>query len=206
LIVRQRAKPKDFDRELADLPPALRWREFMGRVEVVLLAALPQPVKRKTLTSLIGGDCSLDRIVSDIRDEISSRPYELVEVAGGYQLRAYSRYDDTLRVSGVVKTPVVVPSPLERRVLMAVGHFQPITRTGLADILGRPISRDIIAALRGAGLIANGPRSPQPGVHTYVTTQKFLELLGLYSLRDLPEIEPGLLAKVPPLDLPPAAE
>jgi hypothetical protein len=35
-----------------------------------------------------------------------------------------------------------------------------------------------------------------------VVTQKLLMLLGLSSLRDLPEIEPGLLGKVPPLDLP----
>jgi chromosome segregation and condensation protein ScpB len=207
LIVRQRAKPKDFDRELADLPPALRWREFMGRVEAVLFAA-SQPVKRKTLVALIGGDCSLDRIVSDIRDEISSRPYELVEVAGGYQLRTRPRYGDAIRVSGAAKTPAVVPSPLERLVLTAVGHSQPITRTGIADVLGRPISHDAIAALRSAGLIANGPRSPQPGAPpTYVVTQKLLMLLGLSSLRDLPETTlfeagkpPGRMPPLAPLD------
>jgi len=35
----------------------------------------------------------------------------------------------------------------------------------------------VIAALRGADLIATGPRSPQPGApHTYVTTPAFLTL------------------------------
>jgi chromosome segregation and condensation protein ScpB len=33
-------------------------------------------------------------------------------------------------------------------VLAAVGYFQPVTRMGIADVLGRPISHDIIAALR----------------------------------------------------------
>jgi segregation and condensation protein B len=65
-----------------------------------------------------------------------------------------------------------------------------------------PTSRDVIAALRGAELIATGPRSPQPGVpHTYVTTPAFLGLWGLASLRDLPDLarleDAGLLGKAP---------
>ncbi len=38
----------DFDRELADLPPELRWREWKARVEAVLFAA-PKPVTRDIL-------------------------------------------------------------------------------------------------------------------------------------------------------------
>jgi Protein of unknown function (DUF1403)/Segregation and condensation complex subunit ScpB len=91
---------------------------------------------------------------------------------------------------------------LEKLVLTAVAYFQPVTRAGVADILCRNISRDVIAALRGAGLIATGPRSPQPGApHTYVTTQAFLTLWGLASLRDLPDLarleDAGLLGKAP---------
>jgi hypothetical protein len=87
-------------------------------------------------------------------------------------------------------------------VLTAVAYFQPVTRSGLGDILGRNISRDVIAALRSAGFVATGPRSPQPGApHTYVTTAAFLALLGLASLRDLPDLdrleEAGLLGKPP---------
>ena len=72
----------------------------------------------------------------------------------------------------------------------------------IADILGKPISRDAIAALRSFGLIATGPRSPQPGApYTYVTTPAFLELSGLPSLRDLPDLDrleaAGLLGKAP---------
>jgi segregation and condensation protein B len=87
-------------------------------------------------------------------------------------------------------------------VLTAVAYFQPVTRSGLGDILGRNISRDVIAALRSAGLVATGPRSPQPGApHTYVTTPAFLALWGLPSLRDLPDLarleDAGLLGKAP---------
>jgi segregation and condensation protein B len=209
----RRAKPKEacdrgFDRELAGLSPALRHREFMMRVEAVIFAA-SQPVKRETLAALIGSDCDLDQIIADIRDELRSRPYELVEVAGGYQYRTRPRYGEIIRASGTVATaPAAGLSRLEQLVLAVVGYFQPVTRMGVADVLGRPISHDIIAALRSLGLIATGPRSPQPGApRTYVTTPAFLTLIGLPSLRDLPEIDwfekTGLRAAAPPLDLSP---
>jgi segregation and condensation protein B len=76
-----RAKPKiDFDRALSDLPQPLRWREYMMRVEAVIFAA-SQPVSRETLSAVIGSDCNFDLLIADIRDELRSRPYELVDVA-----------------------------------------------------------------------------------------------------------------------------
>lgn len=54
--------------------------------------------------------------------------------------------------------------------------------------------------MRGAGLIASGPRSPTPGApYTYVTTKEFLLEFGLDTLRDLPDFDAledaGLLSK-----------
>ena len=44
--------------------------------------------------------------------------------------------------------------------------------------------------MRSAGLIAAGPRSPQPGApYTYVTTPGFLARFGFDSLRDLEDFE-----------------
>jgi segregation and condensation protein B len=37
-----------------------------------------------------------------------------------------------------------------------------VTRGELGKIFGKEISRDLIGDLRGQGLIAAGPRSPQP--------------------------------------------
>jgi segregation and condensation protein B len=197
-----RARPKiDLDCALSDLPQPLRWREYMMRVEAVIFAA-SQPVSRETLSALIGSDCNLDLLIADIRDELRSRPYELVDVAGGYQHRTRRAYAEVIRASGTVASTGVDLTALEKLVLTAVAYFQPVTRAGLGDILGRNISRDVIAALRGAELIATGPRSPQPGApHTYVTTPAFLGLWGLASLRDLPDLdrleEAGLLGKPP---------
>jgi segregation and condensation protein B len=151
---------------------------------------------------LVGSDCNLDQLIDDIRDELRSRPYELVEVAGGYQHRTRPLYGAVIRASGAVAAPAYKLSPLEQLVLTSIAYFQPITRMGVADILGKPVGRDAIAALRSCGLIATGPRSPQPGApYTYVTTPAFLTLSGLPSLRDLPDLdrleEAGLLGTAP---------
>jgi chromosome segregation and condensation protein ScpB len=58
----------------------------MMRVEAVIFAA-SQPVTRETLATVIGSDCNLENLVADIRDELRARPYEIVDVAGGFQLR-----------------------------------------------------------------------------------------------------------------------
>jgi chromosome segregation and condensation protein ScpB len=200
--VGRRAKPKaPFDRELAALPAPLRRREFMMRIEAVIFAA-SQPVPRQTLTALIGSDCHLDPLIDEIRDELRARPYELVAVAGGYQHRTRRAYADVICASGTVAKPTLALSETEGVVLTAIAYFQPVTRSGIGDLLGKPVSRDVIAALRSTGLVGTGPRSPQPGApHTYVTTPAFLSQWGLDSLRDLPDLdrleEAGLLGKAP---------
>jgi segregation and condensation protein B len=106
-------QPKiDFDRALSDLPAALRWREYMMRVEAVIFAA-SQPVTRETLAPLVGTDCHLDRLIADIRDELRARPYELVEVAGAFQYRTRQNYAQVIRAAGVVAATGVEPPNLK---------------------------------------------------------------------------------------------
>ncbi len=87
-----------FDAELADMPPELRWREWMGRVEAVIFAS-PEPVGREILARVVGRNCSIDLLIDDIRAELSGRPYELVSVAGGWQHRTKKRYAVTIRTA-----------------------------------------------------------------------------------------------------------
>lgn len=189
-----------YDRELEGLPPELRWREWMLRVEAVIFAS-SEPVSREMLARVVGKECSIDLLVDDLIDELRDRPYELVLVAGGWQHRTRARFAETIRIS---TTPArsIAPrlSETESMVLTAVGYFQPITRAELAEVFGKEVSRDTIAGLRDAGFIVSGPRSPTPGApYTYVTTPRFLSVFGFETLRDLPNIEAledaGLLSR-----------
>ena len=179
-----------YDRELEDLPPELRWREWMMRVEAVIFASA-EPVSRETLARVVGKDCSIDLLIDDLVEELRDRPYELVSVAGGWQHRTRPRFAETIRASTMPTRGVAAAlSEFEAMVLMAVGYFQPITRGELSKIFGREVSRDTIGNLSGAGFIGSGPRSPTPGApYTYVTTKHFLSAFGMETLRDLPDVE-----------------
>ena len=189
-----------YDRELEGLPPELRWREWMLRVEAVIFAS-SEPVSREMLARVVGKECSIDLLVDDLIDELRDRPYELVLVAGGWQHRTRARFAETIRISTAPARSVAPRlSETESMVLTAVGYFQPITRAELSEIFGKEVSRDTIAGLRDAGLIVSGPRSPTPGApYTYVTTPRFLSVFGFETLRDLPNIEAledaGLLSR-----------
>jgi segregation and condensation protein B len=187
-MARPRNRDGDLDLELEDLPAPARWREWMGRVEAVIFASA-EPVLRENLARVVGKACNLDLIIDDIREELGGRPYELVSVAGGWSFRTKLGFGDAIRtaIGGPQKTELSRSNAL---VLMAIAYFQPITRGELSQFLGREVSRDTIASLRGEGLIAAGPRSPTPGApYAYVTTLGFLSHFGFESLRDLPDIE-----------------
>lgn len=64
----------------------LRWREWMGRIEVVLFASSP-PVGRDELARVVGQGASVEMLIDDIQTELMGRPYELMESAGGWMFR-----------------------------------------------------------------------------------------------------------------------
>lgn len=186
------------DCELEHLPPEARWREWMNRVEATIFAA-KEPVSRETLARIVGKNCSIDLLIDDIREELRGRPYDLVAVAGGWKHLTRPAYADAIRaaVGGGEKANL---TQSELLVLTCIAYFQPITRAELSAFFGKEISRDLIGHLRGADMIASGPRSPTPGApYTYVTTKDFLLEWGLETLRDLPDFEEledaGLLSK-----------
>jgi chromosome segregation and condensation protein ScpB len=198
-MARRAKRETALDAELADLPPELRWREWMGRVEAVIFAS-PAPVSREILARLVGRDCNLDLLIADIRDELRGRPYELASVAGGWQHRTKKGFADAIHAAAGSGAGVRPLSRSESLVLMAIAYFQPIARAELSEFFGKEVSRDLIGGLRAMGLIAAGPRSPRPGApYAFVTTKEFLAQFGFESLRDLPDIEmledAGLLAK-----------
>lgn len=181
-----------FDRELADLPDGARWREWMGRIEAAIFAAR-DPLPREALARLVGDACRLDDLIADIVDELRARPYELVFVAGGYQLRTKPRFAEAIRAasSGTARDAGLPElTPTELLTVTAIAYLQPATRAEISRFAGREISRDVIARLKRVDLVDAGLRAPELGApFAYVTTKKFLEVFGLATLRDLPDIE-----------------
>ncbi|MFF2323974.1 SMC-Scp complex subunit ScpB [Agrobacterium sp. NPDC058088] len=198
-MTRAPRQPPLLDIELEDLPPEMRWREWMGRVEAVIFAA-SEPVSRETLARVVGRSCSIDLLIDDIREELRGRPYDLVAVAGGWKHLTRAGFAGAIDAAIGTARENAELTQSEMLVLMYIAYFQPITRGELSRFFGKEISRDLIGHLRSASFISSGPRSPTPGApYTYVTTQNFLLRFGLQTLRDLPDFEAledeGLLSK-----------
>ena len=177
------------DRELAELPRELRWREWMRRIEAGLFAS-SQPVPRGDLARVVGQGASLDLLLDDLAAELADRPYEIVSIGDAWMLRTQPAYGAVIRAAADVGDREIGLSERDVAVLAAIAYHQPVTRDGLAEIFGREISRDLIGRLAARELIAPGPRAPRRGApYTYVTTPGFLAAFGLQDLRDLPDAE-----------------
>ena len=179
----------ELDRELADLPPELRWREWMRRVEAVLFASA-SPVPREDLARVVGQGAAVELLVEDLAADLEGRSFEVAKVGDGWVLRTRVAYAPAIRAAADLGDPVSDLKEFDVAVLAAIAYHQPITRDGLKDIFGKEISRELIGRLHARELIAPGPRAPRRGApYTFVTTEAFLAHFGLESLRDLPDRE-----------------
>ena len=179
----------ELDRELLDLPPELRWREWMRRIEAVLFASA-SPVPREDLARIVGQATSVDLLIEDLAADLEGRAFEIAMVAGGWMFRTRSVYAPAIRSAADVGDQLLDLNEFDVAILAAIAYHQPITRDGLKDIFGKEISRDLIGRLHARNLIGTGPRAPRRGApYTFVTTEQFLIAFDLPSLQDLPDRE-----------------
>ncbi len=179
----------DFDRELEDLPPELRWREWMRRIEAVLFASA-SPVPSADLAKVVGQGASVDLLIEDLAVELTDRPYEIARTGDAWSLRTRSIYAPAIRAAADLGDQELDLREFDVAVLAAIAYHQPITRDGLKEIFGKEINRDLIGRLHARELITTGPRAPRRGApYTFVTTEQFLIAFDLQSLQDLPDRE-----------------
>jgi segregation and condensation protein B len=179
----------ELDRELADLPSDLRWREWMRRIEAVLFASATL-VAREDLARVVGHGVSVDLLIEDLSVDLEGRPYEVAQVGKAWMLRTRAAYAPAIRAAADVGSQALNLSEYDLAVLVAIAFHQPISRDGLEDIFGKEISRDLIGRLAERNLIGTGPREPRRGApYTFITTETFLAAFGMKSLRDLPDPE-----------------
>ena len=187
-MAKDRSEPI-LDRELDDLPPELRWREWLQRIEAVLFAS-SMPVAEKDLACVVGQGASIKALLEDLTADLEGRSFEIVSVQDGWMFRTRTEYAPAIRAAANVKDQLLDLNEFDVAVLAAVAYHQPITRDGLKEIFGKSINRDLIGRLHERDLIASGPRSPRRGApYTFVTTPQFLIAFDLESLLDLPDRE-----------------
>ena len=191
------------------MPDGARWREWMDRVEAAIFSAR-DPVPREALAELVGRQCDLDDVIANIVDELRARPYDLVFVAGGYQLRTKPRFSASIRAANAGElrdAGLPETTPTELLAFGGDGDCLSPTRHPCGNLAARRQGHQPRrhGCLKRLDLIDGALRAPEPGApFAYVTTKKFLEVFGFATLRDLPDLErledEGLLRR-PRLDI-----
>ncbi len=120
----------------------------------------------------------------------AGRGFELREVGGGWRLytaAACAPYVERFVREG--QHARLTQAALET--LAVIAYRQPVTRQSVAAIRGVNVD-GVVRTLMARGLITETGEEGASGAHLYVTTQHFLERIGLRSLEELPSLAPLL--------------
>lgn len=170
-----------------------------SRIESILLV-VDTPVPAATLAAVVGMDTAgVEAILTEIAGEFTRRGsgFDLREADGGWRL--YTRPDNAPVVEALLLDGA--QSRLSRaalETLAVVAYRQPVTRSQISAVRGVNVD-GVMRTLQMRGLVAEVDTEPSTGAHRYVTTDLFLELLGIDSLDRLPELAP-LLPDVESID------
>ncbi len=180
----------DEDRE--GVPEILDDEEFRAALEAMLLIVdAPAPVD--LLASAL--DDSEQRVQSALREmsaELTARRsgMDLRFVGDGW--RYYTRTDFAPYVERMLLDGA--RSKLTRaalETLAVIAYRQPVTRARVSAVRGVNVD-GVIRTLVARGLIAEAGTDPETNGTLYVTTELFLERIGLASLTELPSLAPLL--------------
>ena len=165
-MAKDRTEP-DLDRELADLAPELRWREWMRRIEAVLFASA-SPVPREDLARVVGQGVSVDLLVEDLLVDLEGRSFEVARVSGGWMLRSCPAYAPAIRVAADVGEQDLDLREFDVAVLAAIAYNQPVTRDGLKNIFGKGYQPRPDRPTARAGPHRHGTAQPAPRCTLYL--------------------------------------
>lgn len=184
--------PADQERDSEDQPEKQIRISARQVVEAVMFVG-GGPVTGKQLAELLGGE-STHELVDEVIESLNtlyvnqSRPYEIRLFEGGYQLTLRREYDRVRhRVYGL--GPKEVKLSQDALELMAlVAYQQPISKAAI-DEVGKANASTVLRQLLRRELIALERDDEDNKTVVYRTTSRFLEVFGLNTLDDLPQMD-----------------
>ena len=163
----------------------------LGLVEAALFAA-DEPLSVRRLAAIAGlpDGNEARRLVRKLQAfyDKDGTAFQVEEIAGGFQLLSRPEYHPWLirlrRTGSDVRL-----SPAGRETLAIIAYRQPIMRADIEAIRGVQCG-DLLRLLMEKGLVRIAGRHDSLGRPVlYGTTKKFLQVFGLRSLHDLPEVQ-----------------
>lgn len=175
------------DSAAADMPSI----EPVRVVEAILFAS-DSPLPASKIANILGvGDArDVKKHIATLNEqyELSGFSFRIEEIAGGFQMMTLSAYNTWLtKLLRAREETKLSPASLET--LAIVAYKQPATRADIETIRG-VAAGDMLNRLRELNLVKIVGRAEDLGRPLlYGTTKHFLEVFGLGSLEDLPQVE-----------------
>lgn len=159
-------------------------------VEGILFIA-ESPVSPKAIAKVLNADGEvIIEIIEQLKKEYlkSEKGFIVRKIGEGYRLYSNPALSEILKefVNTNIKVHVT-QAALET--LAIIAYKQPVTRSQIAEIRG--VKTDsVVVNLESKGLVKESGRLKEPGNPIiYRTTSKFLEILGIGSLEDMPPLK-----------------
>lgn len=173
-------------------PEAVAGLELKPALEAVLMV-VDEPATEEHLARILQRPRrQIADALRELADEytVQGRGFELRLIAGGW--RFYSRTEYAAAVEGFVldgQHARLTQAALET--LAVVAYRQPVSRGRVSAVRG--VNCDgVMRTLLQRGLVEEAGTEPETGAILYVTTNYFLERMGLRGLDELPELAPFL--------------
>ncbi len=146
----------------------------------------------------------LGDVLKSLEQKYENSGFQLVKVAGGYQLRSNPKQSDLLQRILEDKPAKLGTSALE--VLAIVAYKQPVTRSEIDAVRGTD-SGHLMKGLLEKNLVRSLGHAETPGrPMIYGTTSYFLEVFSLNSLDDMPAVDEFVRELGPDADAAPGGE
>ncbi len=162
-------------------------------VEAMLFVGHPEnrPLTSRTIASFLRGVSpeEVDAMVEDLNRAYREQnaPYEIIHAQGGYHMglrEEYHRLRDVFL--GRVREARLNQAAID--LLAIVAYQQPITQDRIEALRGQPSGGPLAQLVRRQLLQVEYTRD-KPRKKVYRTTERFLDLMGIQSLDDLPSHE-----------------
>lgn len=163
----------------------------IARLEAALLLA-DEPLQARKLAAVadLADSAEAKRLIEDLKKlyDADGTAFQIEEIAGGYQLLTRPAFHPWLnrlrRTSNELRL-----SPAALETLAIIAYRQPIMRAEVESIRGVACG-ELLGHIMEKGLIKIAGRHESLGRPVlYGTTKKFLQVFGLNTLKDLPEVE-----------------
>lgn len=166
--------------------------QLRSRLESVLLV-LDAPAPASDLARALGAEEA--DVIAELRGwarELDARGSGIDLRESGEGWRLYTRAENSAAVEAfLLDGTQTALSRAAMETLAVVAYRQPVTRSQVAGVRGVNVD-GVMRTLALRGLIAEVEPEETTGAHRYVTTELFLELLGIDSLERLPDLAPLL--------------